>query len=302
MNFPPGSKVTLLTGGTGFLGSHLLRRLAVEGFHVVIVKRTTSDLSRIRTLMGAFDSWNLDTTDVAEVFERYKVDRVIHCATNYGRNEQAPWETIEANLVLPLKLIHLASRAGVASFVNTDTILNKRISHYSLSKRQFIDWMNSYSSDLLCLNIALEHFYGPEDDPSKFVTRILLDLLEEKSSIPLTPGDQRRDFIYVDDVIDGFMRILAVHDGNSKGYHHYEIGTGSSVSIRDFVQLAKRLTGNEHSDLEFGVLPYRANEVMNSAVDTTRLRALGWSPRFSLEEGLKRTLELQGYRGGRCVT
>ena len=194
--------VTLLTGGTGFLGSHLLRRLLTEEARVVLLKRSFSSDLRIRTIPGRFETWNLDVADVEEVFQRFDVRRVIHCATNYGLNDATPWKTIEANLILPLKLIHLAKMAGASTFVNTDTILNKRISHYSVSKNQFIDWMQNYAGDLACINIALEHFYGPDDDPSKFVTHVLLALLEKIPRLALTPGEQCRDFIYIDDVIE----------------------------------------------------------------------------------------------------
>jgi CDP-paratose synthetase len=291
MSPDPRGPVTLLTGGTGFLGSHLLRRLLAEDVPVVLLKRSFSSDARIRTIPERYQTWDLDTTDIQEVFQRYDVGRIIHCATNYGVNDSAPWKTIEANLILPLKLIHLAKQAGVGTFVNTDTILNKRINHYSLSKNQFIDWMQNYAVDLACINIAIEHFYGPEDDPSKFVTRVLLDLLKGKPSLALTPGEQRRDFIYVDDVIEGFMRILQAHAQSSSGYYAYQVGTGQSISIREFVELAKRLTGNRNTVLAFGALKYRPNEVMNSAVDTGALCALGWQPRYTLEEGLVKTLE-----------
>ncbi len=293
--------VTLLTGGTGFLGSHLLRHLVSEERPVVVLKRSFSDDSRIRGLSGRYEAWDLDSGPVEEVFQNYEVERVIHCATNYGYEDTVPWETIEANLILPLKLVHLARRAGARTFVNTDTILDKRINHYSLSKHQFIDWMRNYASDIACINIALEHFYGPEDNASKFVTRVLMDLFEKKPRIPLTPGEQRRDFIYIDDVIDGFSRILSAHSDSPSGYYEYEIGTGQSVSIQDFVRLMKRLSGNQETFLDFGALAYRSNEVMNSAVDNRALRALGWEPRYTLEQGLQKMLEAKGYREERCV-
>lgn len=293
--------VTLLTGGTGFLGSHLLRRLVLEEQPVVVLKRSFSDDSRIRGLQGRFEAWDLDSRSVEAVFQDYEVGRVIHCATNYGREDVAPWETIEANLILPLKLVHFARKAGARAFVNTDTILDKRVNHYSLSKHQFIAWMKHYAEDIACINIALEHFYGPEDNASKFVTRLLMDLLEKKPRIALTPGDQRRDFIYIDDVIDGFMRILSAHGNSPSGYYNYEIGTGQSVSIQEFVRLMKQLSGNQETVLDFGAFPYRPHEVMNSAVDSQALRALGWEPQYTLEQGLRKMIEAKRYGEKRCV-
>ena len=161
-----------------------------------------------------------------------------------------------------------------------------------------MDWFKTYAPQLACVNVALEHFYGPGDDPSKFVSNIIGKLLRQEACIALTPGEQRRDFIYIDDVVDGFLKIIDWSFGQSAGFHHYEIGSGQTLSIRDFVQQIKRLTGNERTELAFGALPYRALEVMESRVNLAPLAGLGFQPRISLEEGLSRTIAGERKKAG----
>jgi nucleoside-diphosphate-sugar epimerase len=200
---------------------------------------------------------------------------------------------VETNLILPLRLLQLAAEHGTRAFVNSDTILDPRISNYSLSKRQFVDWMRHLSSRLACVNVALEHFYGPGDDPSKFVTGVIRDLVRAVDSIALTPGDQKRDFIHVDDAVEAFCRIVTFALGAAAGFYPFEVGTSELHTIREFVERVHRLAGSPRTVLGFGALPYRENEVMSSHVDTSALRGLGWTPRVSLEDGLRMTIEAE---------
>ncbi|MHB0997488.1 MAG: NAD-dependent epimerase/dehydratase family protein, partial [Elusimicrobiales bacterium] len=161
-------KKILLTGGNGFLGSNLLRKLVALDFQVLITVRDSSDLSRIEDLKGRVRLLPLERTDFSEIFRAEKIGAVVHCATDYGRKQTSPLSILEANLLLPLRLLQLGSENGLPCFINTDTILDKGVSHYSLSKAQFKDWLKLYSDKMACVNVALEHFYGPYDDESKF--------------------------------------------------------------------------------------------------------------------------------------
>jgi CDP-paratose synthetase len=281
----------LLTGGTGFLGSNLLRRFCDSQANVVLLKRSTSSLGRIQDLLPSIKTYDLDRVELAQVFSENQFDLILHCATDYGRKQVEPTQLVEANLILPLSLLQWAEKCGVPTFVNTDTILDKRVSHYSLSKRQFFDWLKVYSGRLACINVALEHFYGPDDDETKFVSSMITSLIRGEPRIELTPGLQKRDFIYIDDVVSAFSLILAHAATTGPGLYSYEIGSGERIEIRQLVTLIQRLSGNERTELGFGSLPYRENEVMESNVDLRALQGLGWQPLVSLKEGLTRTIE-----------
>jgi CDP-paratose synthetase len=285
------SKTILLTGGTGFLGSHLAKRLVYEGFDVIIIKRSTSKLSPLESIINQVRFYGLDSIDIEKIFQENVIDIIIHCATNYGRFAVPPTDIIQANLFLPLKILQIAENYPVKTFINTDTILDKRVSYYSLSKKHFLDWLSLFSQKMVCISVALEHFYGPFDDRSKFVSKIILDLLHEVDFIDLTLGEQKRDFIYIDDVVEAFMTLVNFSFDVPNNLYRYEIGTGKNIEIREFVQTVKTMTGNKVTRLNFGMLPYRENEIMESHVDISMLSRLGWQPQISLVEGLKYTID-----------
>lgn len=295
-----------VTGATGYLGSHLVRRLHQLGHKVVVLKRTRSNVARIADILPALTSYDIDTQGVDAVFEEQRYTCVLHCATDYGRKNVSRASIIEANLVLPLRLLEAAIQHGTPFFVNTDTVLDKRVNAYSLSKRQFRDWLATLSTSIRGINVALEHFYGPGDDATKFVGEMVRRLLAGDSRIELTPGEQLRDFVYIDDVVDAFVRILNCHvapshadvpqERSGKSLDYYEIGSGQPVSIREFMATLRRLADREHVALDYGAIPYRANEVMCSQAQIAPLLALGWKPQVTLEEGLRRTVASEQQR------
>ena len=141
--------------------------------------------------------------------------------------------------------------------------------------------------------MALEHFYGPGDDESKFVTWIIRGLLKKAKSIDLTIGDQKREFIYIDDVVDAFLRVIEASIPLKNGYVSYEIGAEKSVRIREFVLLAKSLAKNNATKLNFGAIPYRKDEILEYKTDLSGIRKLGWNTQVSLISGLKKTIAFE---------
>jgi len=152
--------------------------------------------------------------------------------------------------------------------------------------------------------MRLEHFYGPGDDHSKFVSSLIRQFKEGVPEILLTHGHQKRDFIYITDVVDAYQSVLFDSMRGENGFREFDVGSGRSIEIRKLVQMVQELFVDSPSALRFGALPYRPNEVMDSAVDLGPLRELGWSPRVPLEEGLRQTVEWErstGTGGVGCV-
>ena len=105
----------------------------------------------------------------------------------------------------------------------------------------------------------------------------------------MTPGDQTRDFIYVDDVVDAILRIIENSHKFDVGYFDFEIGTGIATPLRDFIKTAHTLCGSK-TELLFGALPYREGEIMHSVANLNNLFNLGWRPKYSYYEGLVKTI------------
>ncbi|MHB0995552.1 MAG: NAD-dependent epimerase/dehydratase family protein, partial [Elusimicrobiales bacterium] len=121
-------------------------------------------------------------------------------------------------------------------------------------------------------------------------------LIRGVPGMDLTPGGQRRDFVYIDDTVEALSAIISHEMRSAKKYVSYEVGSGQPVSIREFVETIKRLTGNDSTRLNFGALPYRENEVMESKADLALVKSLGWLPKVPLAEGLERTIALEKRR------
>ncbi len=281
----------LLTGATGFLGSKLLKSLLELGYQVIVLKRTFSKLDRIAMFLDRVVYYHSDTDDMDAIFSARDIHCVIHCATHYGRNDSDPRSVIEANLTLPLELLILSRKYNVPYFINTDTILDKGVNYYSLSKRHFYDWLTLNSGSMKIANLKLEHFYGPGDDPTKFVTHMIKELLMNMPEIRLTKGAQTRDFIHVDDVVSAFLAVLGHLHEMAPGVNDFHVGTGTPTTIRNFCETLKLLVADTKTTLLFGALEYRKNEVMFADLDVSPLMKLGWRPNIALHDGLRQTIE-----------
>jgi nucleoside-diphosphate-sugar epimerase len=146
---------------------------------------------------------------------------------------------------------------------------------------------------------VLEHFYGPNDDATKFVSWLLKELLFSDGDINLTKGLQKRDFIYISDVVSAFIFIIKnIHMiCKDKNYVEIEVGSGQSLPLRHVVELCAGLCAANYDRLKFGALPYRENEMMNIDVNIEPLIDLGWASNVPLVEGLRKTINSTKWNG-----
>lgn len=283
----------LLTGGTGFLGSHLVRTLSARGHRVLAYVRPDSLSIRPK---GA-EWFPLERGRESSPFQQGTIDAIIHTATCYGRMEQPVSMLLEVNLLLPVLLANLAMQFKVPLFINTDTYFNigdegySLLPDYSLSKHHALHWLKRCSSGtgLRLANMKLEHMYGPGDRPEKFCPSVLNALAHHVPELPMTTGEQCRDFIYVDDVVAGFLTVLENWKGAAGETAQFGVGWGTSVPIRHFVTLGHRIA-NSRTKLCFGALPSRPADFADSRAENNCLRSLGWTPRTGLEDGIRQTL------------
>jgi UDP-glucose 4-epimerase len=133
--------------------------------------------------------------------------------------------------------------------------------------------------------------YGPGQRDGMMLPA-LLKTLAQGQEFALTPGEQTRDFVYVDDVVDA---LIAAAVRNGAAGEVFNVCSGEERRIRDVAELAVRIAGASPSRLKIGALPYRENEVWRLVGSNRKARALlGWSPRVQLEDGLQRTWEAFG--------
>lgn len=287
----------LMTGGTGFLGSHLLRDLLEDGHDVVVLKRKGSDSSRIVDLMGSFKFF-----DVNDGLERVfglsqKFDLVLHCATNYGRENELPSDLVGNNVMFPLGLMASAIEAGCLCFVNIDTALNKEVSSYAMSKSHFADWgkFMAVQKSIRFVNIQLENVFGPDDDITKFPLWLVQRMLNNDAELGLTLGEQVRDFIWIEDAVKAISLVLNFSANDKEWYSLWEVGSGKATTLKEFVLLARSITGTA-SRINFGAISYRPAEPMYSVANIERLLKLGWRPETDMATGLNKMVKSMNKR------
>lgn len=286
----------LLTGPTGFLGSALARHWSAQGHALCLLARPRSDTRRIDALLPATTLARATVAeDAMDVVRTFKPDAIVHTACSYGRAGESPLEMLDANVRLGTALLHAVCGGDTQTvFLNAGTVLAPDVSLYALSKTQFSQWGAALASQhtglLQFIDVRLQQMYGAGDDSSKFTTHVIESCRRNQPRLALTPGEQRRDFIHIDDVVGAYDTILAGHD-HLAGNDSVDVGSGTAVRMRDFVELVRRLT-NSSTQLDFGSVPYRPTEAMLCVADISRLRRLGWTPRFDLESGLRQTIDL----------
>jgi nucleoside-diphosphate-sugar epimerase len=277
-------KTVLVTGINGFLGSHIAKRLT-NNFHVIGIEYQTDDLFRL----NGYDFKVITSTphSIENLFNEEHIDFIIHTATFYGRNKEEIAQIADTNLSMPFHLLDLAIKKQVKTFINTDTVLDRFVSAYALTKNQLKDWLYFRRNEIKTINMQLEHFYGPGCNNSNFVTAMIERLKNNDPIIDLTAGEQQRDFIYYEDIIDAF-EIVINKNNEIKTNSTFQVGSGEHISIKALMLFLKEHIGST-SILNFGAMPYRENELMKSETDIEPLKNLGWKPKYAIKEGLLKT-------------
>lgn len=284
------SKTILLTGATGYLGSELLRFWIDCGHKLIILKRSTSSLNRIKDLEGKYLSYDVDQSSWERAFSQNKIDVVVHVATSYGRKRESLSEIVETNLLFSIKILDLAIQHRVNYFINTASSLTKDVNDYSLSKYHFQEWVSHKKEKIKSVNLVLEYFYGPGDDVWKFISMVVKKLKENVPSIDFTSGNQKRDFIYISDVVSAYDIILNKID-DLKSALDIPVGSGESHSLRSVVQKCKKMLSNNASMLNFGAIPDRDGDIQELVADLSIMKSLNWNIEYSLDLGLNKLIK-----------
>jgi UDP-glucose 4-epimerase len=306
----------LVTGGAGFIGSTLVDRLVDEAHTVVVVDDLSTgklaNLERARDVAGdrlAFHQVDIATPDVAEVVAAGEPEVVLHLAAQIDvRHSVAdPVHDAMVNVIGTVRLLEAARRAGVRKFViatSGGTIYGEPPadalpvaedfdghpgSPYGASKRAVEEYLHTYSAlyGLRWTALALSNVYGPRQNPEGEAGVVSIFGARMLAGQPLTvfgDGEQTRDFVFVDDVVDAFVRAMTSGDGL-----RCNIGTGEQISVNALFAELAGLTGYTR---EPEYAPARPGELQRIALDIRRAgRELGWKPRWSLAQGMAATLD-----------
>lgn len=283
----------LITGAYGVLGSEIVKALIRTGLYkiAVLVKSSTSSIRLSKDILDQIEIFEFDKHSLDEIFIKNKIDHIIHTATSYGRSELKA-ELIQNNVVFPIRLIELAQKYNTISFINTDSYFNKFQSYeylgsYVLTKRNLEEWLQQMQG-IKIFNLKLEHIYASNDTDRKFVNNIFKQFIDKKELIKLTEGNQKRDFIHISDVVNFYSALLISIENFENGFYQYEIGTGVSTSIKEFILKMNELFKNNKTKLQFGAIDTRRNDIIESKADLSKIPPLiDWQPQIDITNGLK---------------
>ncbi|MFM2484527.1 NAD-dependent epimerase/dehydratase family protein [Celerinatantimonas yamalensis] len=284
----------VISGVTGFLGSHLARFFIAQGHTVYGIKRRHSSLDKLKGISSAIRFIDADIDNWQEQVRRAVPEIMIHTACSYGRHGESLSSLLQTNIVFATQLLEVAIESQASCFVNADSALNPSVSSYALSKLQFKQWGERLQDKIQFINLRIEHMYGVGDDDYKFVKWLITQIANDVRSVPLTSGIQQRDFIYIEDVVSAFDIVLK-HKNELPNYIEIDIASGELITVKDFINQIisayNLMYPPSNTVLNFGAVAYRDNEMMVPNVDASYIKELGWRAKTNYKEGIKKLLE-----------
>jgi len=300
----------LVTGGAGFIGSHLAEELVRRGHHVRVVdslitgkRRNLDHVPGVEFLEGDLADTSVATRAAAGM------DYVLHQAAipSVPRSVKDPVTSNRANIDASLNILVAARDAGVRRLVyagsssaygDTPTLPKREdmptnpLSPYALQKLVAEQYCRMFTDLYGFETVTIRYFnvFGPRQDPgspySGVISLFSTALLEGRQPTIYGDGEQTRDFTYVANVVDGVLRACEARKAAGETIN---VACGTRISLNELLRVMNRIVG---TNLEAVYKEARAGDVRDSQADITKANTLlGYTPTVSLEEGLAKTLD-----------
>jgi UDP-glucose 4-epimerase len=302
----------LVTGGAGFIGSHVVDKLIERENEVVVVDNLSTGKKENLNPKASFYELNIESEKLRDVFEKEKPEAVFHLAAQIDvrKSTESPIEDGKTNILGSLNVIEnfikinkdldslhkkiiFTSTGGAiygdASIVPTpESYPEWPLSPYGIAKLSIDKYLNYYHKvlGLNFVSLRLGNVYGPRQNSKgeAGVVAIFCDkMLSGESPVINGSGEQTRDFVYVKDVVRA--QILAL-ESNENGF--FNVGTGKESNINIIFRELKELISPEFKEIHG---PSKPGEQKRSCLDSSKIKEkFGWELRYSLKEGLKETV------------
>ena len=301
------NKKVLVTGGAGFIGSHLTKKLVNLGAKVSVVVKYNSIIDCPR-LINVWDKINvieadLRNTDSVKEMRSMNYDLAFHLAAynHVGDSFKHVLENVNSNLISTINLLDSGPKIKKLIHMGTSEIYGIQsklpfnvkekpnpMSPYAVTKyaSELFSVLKSKSFNIKLLCVRPFNTFGPFQSEKAIIPEIIIKCLQNKE-IKTTGGKQTREFNYVDNIIDGMLFL------NKKVSHSIEpinVGSNDPISIKNLVQKIHKYTKSK-SKLNIGSLKYRPNEIWRMQANTKFLNSIGWKPQVSLDKGLISTIQ-----------
>jgi len=299
----------LVTGGAGFIGSHLVDALVEKGYGVIVVDNLSSGkVSNLNSYALFYEQSVEDEEMMERIFSLHKPEYVFHFAAqaSVAVSVREPSRDAKVNILGSLVLLEKSVKYGVKKFIFSSTggaIYGEEVKVFPTPETEIPKPVSPYGIAKLCVEKYLEFFareyglrytslrysnvYGPRQDPygEAGVVAIFVErMLKDEPVLIYGDGEYVRDYVYVKDVVEA--NLLAMERGDNEVFN---IGTGRGTTVNELFRMLKELTGYRRDPV---YAPPRKGDVRKSVLDCRKAKEiLGWEPKVSLEEGLAMTVE-----------
>lgn len=297
----------LVTGGAGFIGSHIVDRLVQEGYGVVVADNLATGKRRNINRAAKFYRADIRSWWLERVFRRERPVVVCHHAAQMDvrRSVQDPMFDAETNILGTLNVLRYAIKYGVRKFIFassggavygepeklpvSESHPTRPASPYGISKAVGDEYLRYFraADGMEYVSLRYANVYGPRQDPygeAGVVAIFTQKMLQGEQPIINGNGRQTRDFVYVDDVVEANIAALG-----KEAHGIYNVGTGQETTINELFSLLAGLINPSVREVHG---PAKKGEQQRIALDSSRIhRELDWEPKASLKDGLSRTVE-----------
>lgn len=291
----------LITGGTGFIGSHLTADLASRGHDVCLIMRESSSAG---FLSGRQDQVSLFRTKggysaLESILKDFQPDIVIHLASLF-LSQHRPDDVeklIHSNILFSSQLLEAMHTCNIRRMINTGTSWQhyedasyNPVNLYSATKQAFEAICEYYcrALDFKIISLKLFDTYGPEDSRNKIIP-LLINAIGKKNTLRLSPGEQKLDIVHIQDICRAYNTAISqIESMHAKSHISHGISSGSHISLKKLVQLIEEISG-EKLPIIWGGQPYRQREVYHPWSNFNPLP--GWEPEIAIEDGLKQLIK-----------
>lgn len=285
----------LITGATGFIGKNLIKSLEQE-YNIFLLIRETTDLTSASNYNYFCFKDNID--ELSNYIKKNNITGVVHLASLYVAQHKSDQvkDIILSNVYLGTAIIEASIQAGVDWFINTGTFWQNYIHDkeeycpvnlYAASKQAFADMAKFYTESYPIKFVTLKicDTYGPKDTRRK-ILNLFKDISITGESLDMSEGNQVLDILFIDDVINGFEKLIDMMKKPNLEIirDEYVLTSSKKYSLKDLANIFTEITG-QNLNINWGKKEYRKREVMIPWERGSKLP--NWEPLYTLEEGIK---------------